>query len=242
MQQKDISASHTVIIEPQAPSSSTGFYIIVDPRERFSNVPRLLKKAGIGISLMNIPVGDYKISNECVIERKTAEDFAKSIIDGRLFEQASNKLVLYKKPIILLEGTLRDIPVNISLSALQGAMASLILDFRIPIIQVRDENESADMIHAITRREQQDKKNNPRLEGPSTKKYPITEIQRFALGAIPGINRTKADLLLDRFSSIKNISNAEVENLLEIEGIGKVLTDRIYKFFHHDFHDKGDLE
>ena len=242
VQQKEITDMNLAISEPQLHSSPTGFYIIVDPRERFSNVPRLLKKAGIGISLMNIPVGDYKISNECVIERKTAEDFAKSIIDGRLFEQASNKLVLYKKPVILLEGMLRDVTVNISLPALQGAMASLILDFRIPIIQVKDENESAEIILAITKREQQDKKSYSRLDGSSTKRYPINEIQRFALGAIPGISRVKADLLLDRFGSIKNISNAEIDNLLEIEGIGKTLTDRIYKFFHHDFHEEGELE
>ncbi|MHA2105923.1 MAG: ERCC4 domain-containing protein, partial [Candidatus Hodarchaeales archaeon] len=198
-------------------------YIIIDPRERHSSIPRLLKQAGWAISLINLPAGDYKVSEQCIIERKTAEDFAHSVIDGRLFEQLSQKLTFYEKPIILLHGSLSDVPINISKNALTGALASIIL------------------ITALAKREQKDKKNLPKLDSIS-KKYPIKDIQRFVLGGIPGINRSKADQLLESFSNIKSLANAEPTDISDLSGFGKTLANRIHKLMNHDFKEEDDLE
>ncbi|MFW9928956.1 MAG: ERCC4 domain-containing protein [Candidatus Thorarchaeota archaeon] len=225
-----------IIIDPKEKN-----FIIIDPRERFSNIPRLLKQAGLRISLINLPAGDYKLSNDCVIERKTAEDFAKSIIDGRLFEQISQKLTSYRRSIILIIGSLEEVPLKIAKNALLGALASIVLNYRIPVLQAKNEEEASELIIALAKREQ--KENESILKDPSiSKSYPIKDIQRFVLGGIPGINRTKADLLLENFQTIQNIANAVPEDIVNLPGFGEKLSSRIHKLMRHNFNEEDNLE
>ena len=60
-----------------------------------------------------------------------------------------------------------------------------------------------------------------------------TDLQRFITGlGIPGVGRTVAGLLADRFSSIKDIMEAEVEDFIDVDGIGPVLAENLHAFFH----------
>ncbi len=60
-----------------------------------------------------------------------------------------------------------------------------------------------------------------------------TDLQRFITGlGIPGVGRTVAGLLADRFSGIKDIIEAETEDFIDIDGIGPVLAENLHAFFH----------
>ena len=61
--------------------------IFVDPRER--EMGKLLEAKGLEVTLKNLEVGDYVVSDRVAIERKTAQDFVASIIDPQrnLFRQ-----------------------------------------------------------------------------------------------------------------------------------------------------------
>ena len=45
-----------------------------------------IEEYSIDVKINSMAVGDYQVSDEVVIERKTAGDFVSSIIDKRLFE------------------------------------------------------------------------------------------------------------------------------------------------------------
>jgi ERCC4-type nuclease len=63
--------------------------IVVNDRERPSGVVAELEKAGKAIvKIEHLSVGDYCVDGAVLIERKTAVDFAQSLMDGRLFSQA----------------------------------------------------------------------------------------------------------------------------------------------------------
>jgi ERCC4-type nuclease len=70
----------------------------------------------------------------------------------------------------------------------------------------------------------------------------MKEIQRFILASIPGVNRTKADTLLEKFKTIKTLANAEPTDLVTIEGIGKTLTERILKILQEEANDSEHLD
>ena len=63
--------------------------IIIDERERKSGIPKLLQKIGINVEVKRLPLGDYIVSHETVVERKSVSDFISSIFDGRLFDQCN---------------------------------------------------------------------------------------------------------------------------------------------------------
>jgi DNA excision repair protein ERCC-4 len=80
--------------------------ILVDERERKSGIPALLRRAGATIDFAQLKVGDYVVSPETAIERKTIQDLLNSIYDGRLFIQCSQLNEHYIKPVLIVEGNL----------------------------------------------------------------------------------------------------------------------------------------
>ena len=45
--------------------------IIVDERERKSGIPDLLKAIGMGVEMKTLPIGDYIVAPETIVERKS---------------------------------------------------------------------------------------------------------------------------------------------------------------------------
>ena len=83
--------------------------IVVDEREKKSGIPVLLRQAGAMIDFAQLKVGDYIVSPETAIERKTIQDLLNSIYDGRLFVQCSQLTEHYVKPVLIIEGNIVDL-------------------------------------------------------------------------------------------------------------------------------------
>ena len=45
--------------------------MVIDERERKSGIPDLLKQIGVKVEMMNLPVGDYIVAPETIVERKS---------------------------------------------------------------------------------------------------------------------------------------------------------------------------
>ena len=65
----------------------------------------LEKFDGITVKIEHLALGDYCIDGAVLIERKTATDFAQSLIDGRLFGQAGRMTTSNLRPAYIIEGT-----------------------------------------------------------------------------------------------------------------------------------------
>lgn len=87
-----------VVEEEKAPPR-----IIVDMREFRSELPALIHKRGIDIDPVTIEVGDYILTPEICVERKSLSDLIGSLNSGRLYNQATSMCRYYKRPILLIE-------------------------------------------------------------------------------------------------------------------------------------------
>lgn len=192
--------------------------VIVDHREFNSGVARELYKSGAKITSEALDAGDYVVSDRVAIERKSAEDFHASIIDGRIFAQAKDLCNLYRVPIMIVEGDafavgrMREV-------AVAGAIVSLLADFRIPVIISSSPEETARLIMAIAKAEQTPGRKPVLRYGKG--KWAIHDWQRFVVEGLPLISSVIAERLLKRFRSIKAIANASKEELMKVEGIGE---------------------
>ena len=83
--------------------------IIVDEREKKSGIPKLLCSIGVKTEIKTLPIGDYIVAPETIVERKTIRDLLSSIFDGRLFDQCSRLTEHYQHPILLVEGNVDEI-------------------------------------------------------------------------------------------------------------------------------------
>lgn len=77
--------------------------IIVDMREFRSDLPCLIHKRGIEVLPVTITVGDYILTPEICVERKSISDLIGSLNSGRLYNQCIQMQRHYTKPILLIE-------------------------------------------------------------------------------------------------------------------------------------------
>ena len=125
--------------------------IVVDDRERPSGVvPELEKLERVLVKIEHLTVGDYCVDGAVLIERKTAADFAQSLIDGGLFRQASQMASSPLRPAYIIEGTSAEwCGLGVSREALQGALITLMILFDVPVFRSLDLAESARLIKKI---------------------------------------------------------------------------------------------
>lgn len=77
--------------------------IIVDSREFRSELPCLIHKRGIEVVPLMITIGDYILSPDICVERKSISDLIGSLNSGRLYNQCQQMTRFYTKPILLIE-------------------------------------------------------------------------------------------------------------------------------------------
>ncbi|MDD5615982.1 MAG: DEAD/DEAH box helicase [Candidatus Methanoperedens sp.] len=201
--------------------------VFVDQREIRSHVARSLEKLGMDITLKTLEVGDYVVSDRVGIERKTVEDFLSTLMDGRdLFGQISDLRRTFDRPVLIIEGeglyTTRQIHAN----SIRGMLSSIAIDFGVPIIFSRDEEETAALIAIMAKREQAEEKRDVSLHGKKTS-LTLKEQQEYVISSLPEIGPAVARNLLLHFGSVERVMSATREELMEVGLVGPKTADRI---------------
>lgn len=200
--------------------------IIVDHREASNQVVEHLgKKVHIELSFQTLKWGDYQAAG-WLFERKTIQDFAISIMDGRLFRQAKGLVQCGQSVAMILEGGDEEFAnLSIHKHAIQGAHLTLCLIYRIPILRSRSPAETANWILFSSEQLHQLQISEPRRFGHQPKG--LRKLQLHLLQGIPGIGPGKSAKLLDHFGSVQAVFNATEVALTEVPGIHQKLAEKI---------------
>ena len=200
--------------------------VVTDSRELGALVTRELAKLGVLVKSETLAAGDFILSDQVVVERKEVDDFASSIIDGRLFQQAARLKESYEKPVIIVEGENLTGSGRVRPEAMMGAYASILIDYGIPIVWTQRPSETAQLMFAIARREQIQEKRAPRIM-TSPKPSSIEEQQEFVVSSLPNIDNTRAKKLLNAFQTVERVFLASKEELMSVSGIGEKISEEI---------------
>ncbi len=206
--------------------------IFVDSRER--EMAKLLESLGLEVTVKNLEVGDYVVSDRVAIERKTAHDFVASIIDPErnLFRQIADLARTYERPVLILEG--RDLyTTQMNAGSIRGAMISVAVDYGVPIIPTEDRNETVAVIAQLAHREMREGR-EPKVHGHKTART-LKEQQEYLISAISSVGPTVAKNLLKHFGSVEKIMTASSEQLQEVELVGPKIAQRIRELVGGDY-------
>ncbi len=207
-----------------APSIENMPLVYADTREA-SELIEKIRQRGARLEVKQLDFGDFVVSSEIVIERKTLDDFVKSIYDGRLFKQMASMNEKYSRPILVIQGDKKHLS-GIGEPAFYGALASILADFKVPVFFALNEREVAEIIYHIARREQMEKKKETRIR-EGRKPATLAENQRYIVSGIPGVSGVLADRLLSSVKTIEKLFSSNELDLLKINGIGEVMARRI---------------
>ncbi len=199
--------------------------IVVDEREKKSGIPDLLKAVGINLEIKTLPIGDYIVAPETIVERKSISDLISSIFDGRLFDQCDRLREHFAHPVILMEGNVDEIEHIVENPfVFYGALSAIAIDFKIPIVPTPSATHTAKLLVSMCSRKEITK-------GPYLKKIKKSDnLQRQQLSvlcSLPGIGEKLATRMLERFGSPARILNAPFTDLAKVEGLGEARAKKI---------------
>ncbi|MFB0560558.1 MAG: DEAD/DEAH box helicase [Candidatus Lokiarchaeia archaeon] len=209
--------------------------VYVDNREIGSDVVRELTRLNARIIPMQLQVADYLASESVAVERKTAEDFLQSIVDKRLFQQVKEITSKYEKPILIIEGQDLYGRRAIHPEAIRGAIISIAVDFKLPIIWTMNSEETARMIYTVARREQTERET--RIYVAEKTPGSLREVQERVLTGLPGVDQTLAQRMLNMFNNLEAIFTKSEAELSEVKGLGKKKAERIRKIITSKYND-----
>lgn len=219
--------------------------IIVDHREKPSGIIKELAKKGFDIEAKQLVAADYiletKDRNDNIltvgIERKTQSDFLNSIIDKRIIQQLMYLKENFSVPLLIIEGseniyTLRNFHPN----SVRGMLASIAIDFQIPMIHTKNTRDTAALLEVIARRLERPRSQLSLLK----KRKPATlkEQQEYLVESLPTIGPQMAKALLKNFKSVKRVTNASADDLMRIDNMGKKKIEKILAVLNEEYEGK----
>ena len=181
--------------------------IYMDERERGEMRAALLRMQ-VDCRILTMEVGDFVISPTIGIERKRGDDFASSLVDGRLFTQTARLKEVFPQPILILERFEKMFARQIRVEALYGALLYLTQQLHIGLIPSQSAEETALILKSLATYSQ---KNLPVFDYTPPKvqtKEVSRESQIYFLQGLVGVSETRATHLLDHFHTPWNVITA----------------------------------
>jgi len=189
-------------------------------------IAALRELPGVDVEVRRLPCGDFLVGEQFTVERKTLRDFASSIIDGRVFRQASAIGRNPRRGVLVLEGSSADLPaVGVQREALQGALIHLSVFRGLAVLRARDAAETARLLVYLGRQAQQFASGS--LPRPGYRPKGKRARQLFLLQGLPGVGPERAARLLERFGSVQAVTAASADELAEVDGFGETTATRI---------------
>ncbi len=203
--------------------------IIVDSREATSaqKIVKGLIEKSVTVKTQMLDKGDYIISEECAIERKTVNDFVYTLTRRYLFEQLFLLKDVYPKAMLVLEGYL---PIIYKYSSIQpqavwGAMFNLAKN-GIAIVNTGSHKETVDFLYTAARQEQVVEKRSAVVHA-FKKCETLADSQIYFVASLPNIGREKATAILGAYQTpINALMNVEHWSKT-VNGLGPVITNKV---------------
>lgn len=206
--------------------------IIVDHREPQLLFDMLSDHKQLDVKIEALELGDIKIlrrdGSAILIERKDCDkdigqrtDFEASVIDDskRLFTQSERmKFEPDILPIFLLEGDVYNKSQSMLVQQIDGALSFLAAIQKTNVMMSLNLPHTAYMVTKLCQHftEGLGYELNLRPKKPEE----LLSSKSFVLEGIPGVSGSLARDLLSHFGSIKNVSLATIEELIEVDGVG----------------------
>lgn len=209
-----------------------------------SNEPSWVKNHDWGpeTRIEQLPVGDFLVGNQVLIERKEINDFVKSM-EQRLWEQCyeleselANEQNSIMSANVIVHGTTSNLSTQNmdprKIKAIYGAQARIIVSYDIGLHRYREKSQFIQTVERI----------HDKVGTGTDKTKPHLTKRRFRddriniLYGVEGIGQTTAENLLDGenggFRSVAEVAQASVDRLQDVDNVGPKTADDIYNAFH----------
>jgi len=233
--------------------------VVVDVREFRSSLPSLLHGRSIVIVPCMLTVGDYVLTPQICIERKSIRDLIQSFANGRLFNQVESMMEHYKHPMLLIEfdqnksftlepftdfstGSAASANASATTPDLQSKLVMLTLAFpRLRIIWSSSPYQTAEIFSEL--KKAQDEPDplkavqlglDPNQSGDEMRSF--NQTSQDMLRALPGINENAVSQLMLKSESIYEVANMQEREICWL--VGTDVGRRIHRFLNRSVYEE----
>jgi len=211
--------------------------IIVDSREAntAAKIVKGLRERNVNVKIEALEKGDYILSDDCAVERKTVQDFVYTLTRRYLFEQLFRLKEAYPKSLILLEGYL---PIIYKFSRIQpvsvwGAMFNLAKN-GIAMVNTASYKETIDFLYVAAHQEQIVEKKAPTVH-PFKRTETLSDAQMYFVASLPNVGREKATAILKSYQTPLNALINVDDWSKTVYGLGPIISGKVKEVLNTPF-------
>ncbi|KAG0301963.1 hypothetical protein BGZ98_007898 [Dissophora globulifera] len=219
--------------------------IVVDSREFRSSLPSILHSQGMILDPCTITVGDYVLSPNICVERKSISDLISSFASGRLYTQVEAMTVHYDRPVLLIEFdqdksfSLQDkseIRADISVTELSSKLVLLTIAFpTLRLIWSSSVHATVEIFEDLKRSEDEPDAAKAQTVGVDTEQeiesaFNLTP--QDMLRSLPGITSKNYKHVMNNVENIRELADMDLTRLAGLLGEGPAQT--LWSFLNKD--------
>ncbi|KDO30046.1 hypothetical protein SPRG_05237 [Saprolegnia parasitica CBS 223.65] len=218
--------------------------VIVDVREFRSALPSMLHKEGMVLHPVTLEVGDYILSSQMCVERKSISDLFGSLNNGRLFNQAEMMIRHYQTPLLLIEfnpekpfalQALGEITSDIKHNSITSKLSLLVLHFpQLRFLWSKSPHATVELFRLVKKGQDDPDVEAAMAAGSATSGgssfYNMNAVD--VLRKLPGItahNYRKVAANCRTLADLSKMTLADLDPLL-----GPSNAKKLHRFFHHN--------
>ncbi|KAG2213458.1 hypothetical protein INT47_009132 [Mucor saturninus] len=217
--------------------------VTVDMREFRSSLPPILYAEGMKIEPFTLQVGDYILSPDMCVERKSISDLIQSFASGRLITQCEIMALHYKTPILLIEfdqnksfslQALEEMKGNISSTDISSKLVLLTLAVpKLRIIWSSSPQETAKIFTALKKSEPEPDSKQAASIGAEAGEdgetiYNMTP--QDILRSMPGVTSKNYKIIMNGvqdLDELMHLSQKRIENMIGVEMVSETKLRKI---------------
>lgn len=221
--------------------------VLVDTRELRSSLPMLLHQSSLTIVPLTLEVGDFILSNNIGIERKSIPDLHGSFASGRLFKQAEALCRHYEHACLLIEldaskpvsltATSGGVPAELTSTSIVSKIVLLLQQFpNFRLLWARGPHDAAELFAKLKANEGEPDVQKAASLGVDTKESREMDFNagpKALLRSLPGIDSHNLYTVMKKVRNVSSLITMSKEEMIEALGsVGKAT--KLYDFVNEE--------
>eukprot|EP01083_Nonionella_stella_P277802 944586_1 len=214
--------------------------VIVDMREFRSSLPSMLHASGIDVVPVTLEVGDYILSPDLCVERKSVPDLLGSLASGRLHSQLQSMRRHYRFPVLLIEFAERGafalcsrapLPADIRAHHVISKLCLVVLHFpETRLVWSRHARATASIFTALKKARPQPNTERAAVVGTGAAGSEEDMTAEDILRKLPGVTRDNFRYLRSEIRCLADLCKFSARELAQL--LGRTNGRKLYEFIH----------
>ena len=217
-------------------NASEGPAVVVSHRATELGISDRLAASGFRVELADLECADVVLSERVAVTALSVQGFIDGMSDGWLLSRLGKMKHQYLHPILVVQGPAEGRGDQAGNAAVYDALGALLSDFKMPVLSTSDADETVAALSALHR--QESARSGGKVRGVQTT-IDASNRQLFLVQGLPNVSATLAQRLLERFGSVKGIADASPDELMRVDGVGRVIAEGIHTTMRKKFGEEG---